>query len=65
MARTGISAILATTYLVGDIEGLNSRIDDELVVGRYDTGIVDSSHETHTHRKQPISLQPTHIFLCP
>ena len=30
-------------YLISDVECLCSGIDDELMVGRYDTGIVDDS----------------------
>ena len=30
-------------YLISDVECLCSGIDDELMVGRYDTGVVDDS----------------------
>ena len=50
-------------YLISDIECLCSGIDDELMVGRYDTGIVDDSQDTCEYQKQPVDLKSLDIPL--
>ena len=38
------SYYLHVSYLVGNIESLDGGVDDELVIGGYDTRVIDSPH---------------------
>ena len=51
------------THCISDVECLDGGVDDELVIGGYDTDVVDASYQAGKQQKQPITLQPPNISL--
>ena len=51
-------------YLISDVEGHNSGVNDELVISGQDTSVVDDSQDTRKHHKHPVCFQLTYVSFC-
>ena len=52
---TRVYGLQAIPHLISDVEGVSSGVDDELMVGWQDAGVVDDVQDTCEHQKQPIA----------